>query len=89
MRDVLLIVDVLDDFAHEHGEELLSSFAETQPALVELLESVRRAELPIVFANDNKGSGTATSTGSSREPLTEREVNWFEASHPVAVNASW
>lgn len=55
MRDVLLIVDVLDDFAHEHGEELLSSFAETQPALVELLESVRRAELPIVFANDNKG----------------------------------
>lgn len=55
MRDVLLIVDALDDFAHEHGEELLSSFAETQPALVELLESVRRAELPIVFANDNKG----------------------------------
>lgn len=85
MRDVLLIVDALDDFAHEHGEELLSSFAETQPALVELLESVRRAELPIVFANDNKGVWDGDVNGIVQRAFNGKEVNWFEASHPVAV----
>jgi nicotinamidase-related amidase len=55
MRDVLLIVDVLDDFAHEDGGALLSSFRERQPALVRLLEVCRDVEIPIVFANDNRG----------------------------------
>ena len=36
-KDVLLLVDVLDDFAHEHGPELLASLSERQPALVQLL----------------------------------------------------
>jgi ferritin-like metal-binding protein YciE/nicotinamidase-related amidase len=55
MRDALLIVDVLDDFAHEDGDALLSSFAERQPLLIRLLEGARTSGIPIVFANDNKG----------------------------------
>jgi len=53
--EVLLLVDVLDDFAHEDGEELLRSLAERHGGLVSLLASARRAGIPIVFANDNKG----------------------------------
>ena len=54
-RDVILVVDVLDDFEHEDGAALLASFAERQPALAELLERARFNETPIVYANDNKG----------------------------------
>jgi len=54
-RDVLLLVDVLDDFEHEDGAKLLESFAERQPALVEVLDRARKSNTPIVFANDNKG----------------------------------
>lgn len=55
MRDVLLIVDVLNDFAHEDGADLLDSFRERHAALVSLLKRARDAEIPVVFANDNKG----------------------------------
>ena len=54
-RDVLLLVDVLADFEHEDGAKLLESFAERQPALVEVLDRARKSNTPIVFANDNKG----------------------------------
>ena len=37
MRDVLLVVDVLDDFGHEDGEKLLASFARRRESLVSLL----------------------------------------------------
>jgi len=61
-KDVLLLVDVLDDFAHEHGAELLASLSERQPALVQLLGRARGFGAPVVFANDNKGiwDGDAT-----------------------------
>jgi hypothetical protein len=55
VRDVLLIVDVLDDFAHEDGAELLASFRDRHPALVGLLERPRTDGTPVVFANDNRG----------------------------------
>ena len=55
MSDVLLLVDVLDDFGHEHGQELLHSLAERHDKLTTLLGSARGAGVPVVFANDNKG----------------------------------
>jgi nicotinamidase-related amidase len=55
MRDVVLIVDVLDDFGHADGDALLASFAERQEALVALLDSARARGVDIVYANDNKG----------------------------------
>jgi nicotinamidase-related amidase len=53
--DVLLVVDVLDDFSHEDGDELRRSLEERHEALVALLESARAKDVPIVYANDNKG----------------------------------
>jgi hypothetical protein len=37
VNDVLLIVDVLNDFEHEDGYKLLASFRQRQPALVAAL----------------------------------------------------
>jgi nicotinamidase-related amidase len=55
MRDVLLVIDVLDDFEHEDGKALLSSFAGRHERLVQLLDEARSQDIPVVFANDNKG----------------------------------
>jgi nicotinamidase-related amidase len=49
MRDVLLLVDVLNDFEHEDGDKLLASFRERQPALVAALQR----DVPVIYANDN------------------------------------
>jgi nicotinamidase-related amidase len=54
-RDVFLFVDVLDDFGHEDGRQLLASFAERHDRMASLLSEARAAEVPVVFANDNKG----------------------------------
>jgi nicotinamidase-related amidase len=53
--DVVLLVDVLDDFAHEDGEDLLRSLAERHEKLAALLSEARERGVPIVFANDTKG----------------------------------
>jgi nicotinamidase-related amidase len=55
MKDVLLIVDVLNDFEHEDGDKLLASFRERQPALVAALKRGRGEGIPVVYANDNYG----------------------------------
>jgi nicotinamidase-related amidase len=59
VRDVLLVVDVLDDFAHENGEALLDSFAARHQGLVALLAAARRLDVPVVYANDNRGTWDA------------------------------
>jgi nicotinamidase-related amidase len=55
MKDVLLVVDVLNDFEHEDGDKLLNSLRERQPALVAALSSVRERDIPVIYANDNYG----------------------------------
>jgi nicotinamidase-related amidase len=55
VKDALLLVDVIQDFRHESGDRLLESFRRRQPALVAAIESARRTETPIVYANDNHG----------------------------------
>jgi nicotinamidase-related amidase len=56
MRDALLLVDVISDFAHEDGEALLASFRERHAALVSVLERARKHDVPVVYANDNRGA---------------------------------
>jgi nicotinamidase-related amidase len=55
MRDVLLVVDVLQDFEHEDGDRLLESFRARQPALRKALSDAREAGIPVLYANDNYG----------------------------------
>jgi nicotinamidase-related amidase len=62
MDDALLLVDVIDDFRHEDGETLLSSFRERQPALVAALEDAR-GRIPVVYANDMRGRWDSDAPG--------------------------
>jgi nicotinamidase-related amidase len=55
MKDLLLLVDVINDFQHEDGERLLTSFRQRHAGLVAALESARAREVPVVYANDNVG----------------------------------
>lgn len=54
-RDVLLIVDVFDEFVHEDGDALLASLRSRRDAMALLLTDAREAAVPVVYANDNRG----------------------------------
>ena len=53
--DALLVVDVLNDFEHEDGDELLASIRERRDAMVALLSHAREADVPVVYVNDAAG----------------------------------
>jgi len=53
MRDCLLLVDVFNDFAHKDGARLLASFESRLPALRNLLNTARLAQIPVIYANDS------------------------------------
>jgi nicotinamidase-related amidase len=55
VRDVLVIVDLFQDFGHEDGESLLTSLAARHNAFATVLDAVRRADVPVVFVNDHPG----------------------------------
>jgi nicotinamidase-related amidase len=55
MKDALLLVDVLNDFRHEDGDELLDSFRKRHAALVRALDDAHARDLPVIYANDNFG----------------------------------
>ena len=55
MRDVLVVVDLFQNFDHEDGEPLLASLAARRDALASVLDAMRRADVPVVFVNDHPG----------------------------------
>jgi nicotinamidase-related amidase len=72
MKDVLLIVDVFNDFDHEDGDELLASFRERVPAMVEAIAAARVAVIPIVYVNDQLERWDADAPGLVRSMLAAR-----------------
>jgi nicotinamidase-related amidase len=55
MRDVVLVVDLLDDFQHDDGDALVASLRERAGRVRATLGAARRAEVPLVYANDHHG----------------------------------
>jgi nicotinamidase-related amidase len=53
--DVLVVIDVINDFQHVDGDRLLSSFEERLTAMTEMLASARTNGVPIVYVNDEAG----------------------------------
>lgn len=70
MRDVLLLVDVVNDFRHEDGDVLLASFRERQPRLVEALARAR-GSMPVVYANDDWGRFDGNLPGMVRDAVED------------------
>ena len=56
MHDVLLIVDVLQDFEHDDGPTLLESLRQRRAQISRALARARASVTPIVYANDNRGA---------------------------------
>jgi nicotinamidase-related amidase len=55
VKDALVLVDVIQTFAHEDGDELLESFRSRHEGFLAALERARRDGVPVVYANDNFG----------------------------------
>jgi nicotinamidase-related amidase len=53
--DALVVVDVINDFQHEDGDQLLVSFKERLNAMTETLAQAREDGIPIVYVNDERG----------------------------------
>jgi nicotinamidase-related amidase len=68
MKDALLLVDVVNDFRHEDGEALLTSFRARQPRLVQALERAR-GSIPVVYANDDWGRWDGNAPQMVREAI--------------------
>jgi nicotinamidase-related amidase len=66
-RDVLVVVDVLNDFEHEDGERLLDSLRARQSGLTDAVEKARANGTPVVYVNDHLGDWSA-----GRQSLVER-----------------
>jgi nicotinamidase-related amidase len=56
MKDVLVVIDVLNDFEHDEGERLLASFRGRASGLRDALERARAGRIPVVYVNDQHGS---------------------------------
>ena len=69
MKDALLLVDVVNDFRHEDGEALLSSFRARQPRLVDRLDQAK-GSLPVVYANDDWGRWDGDAPRMVRDAVT-------------------
>ena len=65
--DVLVVIDVLNDFEHEDGELLLESLRTRHEGLLGALDEARNAGLPVVYVNDHLGGWNA-----DRAALIER-----------------
>jgi nicotinamidase-related amidase len=72
VKDGLLIVDVFNDFDHEDGAELLASFHERVPAMVDAIAAARVAEIPVVYVNDQLERWDGDAPGLVRFALARR-----------------
>jgi nicotinamidase-related amidase len=53
------VVDVFNDFDHEDGANLLASFRDRAEAMRRTIDAARAADVPIVYANDERGRWTS------------------------------
>jgi nicotinamidase-related amidase len=69
VRDVLVVVDVLDDFGHADGDRLLASFRARRAGLRDALDFARATARPVVYANDAHGRWDADRAAIVRAAL--------------------
>ncbi len=69
MRDGLLVIDVISDFAHPDGDTLLASFRECNDAMQAVLRDARSRGIPVIYANDNHGVWDGDAPGMIRRAI--------------------
>jgi nicotinamidase-related amidase len=66
MRDVLVVIDVINTFAHDDGGALLGSFRSRLGGIEKALTDSRASGTPVVFANDVVGRWDGDAPGFVR-----------------------
>jgi len=69
MRSAVVVIDMLNPYDHEDADDLLPSVREVLPAICEVRERARAADVPLVYVNDNHGDWSAC-----RPELVERAL---------------
>jgi nicotinamidase-related amidase len=82
LSDALLLVDIINDFRHEDGEQLLASFRERLDGLTGAISQAREAGIPVVYANDNRGEWDGDKDRLVREALDGLGADVIEAIRP-------
>jgi nicotinamidase-related amidase len=76
MSTALIVVDMLNRYEHEDGNQLRESVREIVPGLARLIKNAHQAEVLTVYVNDNHGDWAAGRTQLSQWALegTDRSV---------------
>jgi nicotinamidase-related amidase len=76
MSTALIVIDMLNRYEHEDGEQLRESVREIVPGLARVIENARQANILTIYVNDNHGDWTAGRTQLSQWALegTDRSV---------------
>jgi nicotinamidase-related amidase len=67
--DVLLVVDVLDNFDHEDAASLLASFRDRGPAMIDAIEAAHVAGVPVIYVNDDRDRWDSDAPALAREAV--------------------
>jgi nicotinamidase-related amidase len=65
--DVLLVVDVFDDFSHDDAEALLASFRERGATMARAIALAREAGIPVIYVNDDRDRWDSDAPALARE----------------------
>jgi nicotinamidase-related amidase len=69
MSTALIVIDMLNRYEHEDGQQLLESARKVVPVLARLIETARRGNALTIYVNDNHGDWTAGRTRLSQWAL--------------------
>jgi nicotinamidase-related amidase len=73
----LIVIDMLNPYEHDEGDELAENVARAVPGIRELVRRASDASAPVIYVNDNYGDWN-----SSAEELAERAMR---GRHPEVV----
>lgn len=77
-----MVVDMLNPYDHPEAEQLASGVSEALPALEGLLADARRADVPVVYVNDNYGDWNSSSEELSRRAMDGKHPELVESILP-------
>lgn len=83
--DALVVVDVFNDFDHDDGEKLLQSFGERAANMAHALHDARRANVPVVYVNDERGRWRSDAPTLIRDALAGKGGELIRALTPEAA----
>src|SRR4051794_7046483 len=69
--DALLLIDLIQRFDHDDGEELLASVRERAGGIRAAIETARAAGVPVVYVNDAAGRWDSDAPGFVRDAIEE------------------